>query len=243
GILVSPALARCLYADMRDATDQYTESQASGQLGDYFTAPGVKYLENGMAVNITKAILHRPLNITYSRTMIDQENCVSYTELVAEDLKDPYVIGTQVHLQAPSGEPGTRIYLVDSVITTTKDYRFNATQTSYYLNAQDWSYISTEDQYSRDTLKAIADAYLDQWSNGTKTAVQWAATCARLEGGSYVSNPCGAEVNGTQPSTHRRYVIDVTIGSVNVQSTFGPLGNAPASHDFRVVSGKLLYVN
>ncbi|KAF8857435.1 hypothetical protein BDZ45DRAFT_744382 [Acephala macrosclerotiorum] len=102
------------------------------------------------------------------------------TELSAATNKKPYVIHTRMLFT------DDRITTIQSAVTTTSDWAFNA----------------------------AGDAYLDSWGDGTVKA-PYGAPCARLEGGSYTAGK-GLTTNTCkmpqfpQPFkiTNRRYVID-----------------------------------
>jgi len=60
------------------------------------------------------------------------------------------------------------------------------------------------------------------------------------------TNPCGASLphGGSQKANGmRRYVIDESIGSVQVSCQFDSLGAWPDSHEIRVEGGKVRYVH
>ncbi len=73
----------------------------------------------------------------------------------------------------------------------------------------------------------------------------WGRPCARLEGGSYTGNggpsdKCDVGIPNGVALTNRHYVIDETVGAVDVMMTFASL---PDSHEFRVEGGKLRFVH
>lgn len=60
------------------------------------------------------------------------------------------------------------------------------------------------------------------------------------------TNPCGGSLphGGSQKvNGMRRYVIDETIGSVQVSCQFDSLGPWPDSHEIRVEEGRVRYVH
>lgn len=123
---------------------------------------------------------------------------------------------------------------------------FNASLTLSYEKAESWSTLSPSDQPSRDLLKKVGDAYLDMWTNATAAdTIPWGTQCERVEG-SALTKPCGASLphgGSTKPNGMRRYVIDETVGSVDVLCSFDSLGPLPDSHEIRVEAGKVKYVH
>lgn len=246
--LTPSALAICQWGSLRQMTDTYIESQTFGELDPSLLPKDVIYKENNKVVDIKKGLLSNSLKVDYSHTIVDQTQCATYTKLVVADAKNPYVIGTQLsYNDTDDAELTTR--LVDVIVTTTGDSWFDAAQTLDHVQAEDWSSLAREDQDTREALRAIADAYLDLWSNSTNVgSIPWGRPCSKLEGSRFTADSCTAglslpEPGAGQPNTNRRYVIDESVGAVNVFCEFGSLGNAPDSHEFRIVGGKLYYVH
>ncbi len=100
---------------------------------------------------------------------------------------------------------------------------------------------------SRAVIQAAADAYLNLFKNGPgSVAVPWADNCRRLEGGLYTApgDTCNSGVPSGIDLVNRRYVIDESLGTVDVFLTFGGTGSRlPDSHEFRVEGGKIRYVH
>ncbi|KAM7190881.1 hypothetical protein V8F33_009192 [Rhypophila sp. PSN 637] len=229
-------------------TDTYIESQTFGELDPSLASEGVIYRENGKVVDIKKGLLSRSLKVDFSHTIIDQTECASFTKLVVADAKNPYVIGTQIfYNDTVDGLLTTDV--VDVIVTTTDNSQFDAAQALGHVEAEDWSSLGRDNQDNRQVLKAVADGYLDLWSDSSKiSAVPFARGCSRLEGSRLIADSCTAglalpEPGTSRPNTNRRYVIDESVGGVGVFSDFGSLENAPASHEFRIVGGKLYYVH
>jgi len=106
------------------------------------------------------------------------------------------------------------------------------------------------------TPESRASAYLDNWGNPA-LAVPHGAPCSRLEGriNTGSRNPQGNTCDmGAFPQklnvSHRRYVIDETIGAVSIFHNFPWLDaglpvdpGTPASQMFRVEGGKKRYIH
>ncbi|RDL38143.1 uncharacterized protein BP5553_05576 [Venustampulla echinocandica] len=187
------------------------------------------------------------MKIDHNRTILDTTACATYTELIITDSTKPYVIGTQIHHNS-TADGILKVVLVDTIASGTGDWLFNATQTLQYVLQESWATIPQEKRDSRETLQAVGDAYLDLWGN-PDAPVPWGTPCRRLEGSSYTgkglpTDSCNVGIpGGTQPpNTDRRYVIDETVGSVDVLCTFGTMRDAPDSHELRLEGGKLRFV-
>ncbi|KIH94521.1 hypothetical protein SPBR_06140 [Sporothrix brasiliensis 5110] len=251
----------CNHTTLAEAADAYIAAQTTGQLAPLLavTAANWTYQENNQAVSIATSrsasgiIVAKALKIDHRRTNFDLTACATYTELVsATDPANPYVIGTQIHHATDLSEP-QKVVLVDSIVTTTGAWLFDAKKTLQHVLQENWTVILPE--RARDTrvvLQAAADAYLDMWSNATASeAVPWGTPCTRLEGSAYTGHDrpddsckAGIPSNHKQaPNTRRRYVIDESMGSVSVFCVWEHMMNASDSHELRLERGKLRYVH
>lgn len=110
-----------------------------------------------------------------------------------------------------------------------------------------WDPIPVAQQDSRAVIQAAGDAYLDIFNNKS-VVVPWGTPCARLEGGSYTgkglpTDSCNVGIPNGQDLTNRRYVIDESIGTVDVFLNFGSAMGLPDSHQFRVESEEIRYIH
>ena len=162
---------------------------------------------------------------------------------------EPYIIGTQIrHIFSSNGT--LKVSEIDSIVSGADAWLFNASHSLHYVLSENWSRIEPAKQDTRQIIQAAADAYLDVWSNKSVT-IPWGIPCDRMEGSMYTgqglaNDTCnvGVPEGGTYPpNSNRRYVIDETVGSVNVLLTFETMSNAPDSHEFRVEGGKIRYVH
>jgi hypothetical protein len=244
GALVPASMAACTLANLQDAANTYLSSVTAG--APQPALANATYQENNKAVDIKKGLLSQAMKIDHNKTTFDTTACATYAELIITNPKAPYVIGTQVRLDA-----NNNIDVVDTIATSTGDWQFNATKSLSLILKEDWGTIPAEKRDTRATLQAAADAYLDLWSqNATKPTVPWGVPCDRMEGSSYTgkgtdTDSCnvGIPSGNEPPNTDRRYVIDETVGSVSVLCVFQTMANAADSHEFRLNSGKLRYVH
>ncbi|KAF4627819.1 hypothetical protein G7Y89_g10327 [Cudoniella acicularis] len=239
--MASLSMAQCSRDKLLLASDTYIAAQTSGKQDDLsklFVASGFKYRQNNKSPDIKTGILSKALKIDHNRTTFDLTQCVTFTELIST--AGPYVIGTQIRHTAD----GESVSLVDTIVATTGDWQFNAATTLKYISTEDWGTLKDSDRSSRDVLQAAADAYLDMWSDSKAIdKVPWGTPCTRTEGSMHITPSCkaGAPNGGGSKNTDRRYVIDETVGSCDVLVAFG--GSMADSHEFRLVSGKLVLVH
>lgn len=245
--LISIVIADCTRASLLEASEHYLTAQSTGALQPLLTTD-FSYIENNKTKDVRSSVLASPLAIAHNHTLLDALTCATYTELVITDPKKQYLIGTQIHY-TPSTDGSLQISLIDAIVSTTGDWQFNATKSLSYIESENWAPLNASQKISRTALLAAADAYLDLWGN-SKAAVPWGTPCDRMEGSSYTgkgtsTDSCnvGIPTGTVAPNTARRYVVDESMGYVSVLCIFQCMGNAPDSHEFRLVDGKLRYVH
>ena len=239
----------CDRSVLAEAADAYVAAQTAGNasLLQRVVADGWEYDENNKKKDVQKGVLGKALKIDHRRTIFDTIACGTYTELVVADPASPYVIGTQIR----HGADGL-VTLIDTIASTTNSWLFDAKKTLEYVLKEKWDPIPEAKRDNREAIKAAGDAYLDMWSNATAAdAVPWGTPCTRLEGSAYTgkgkpddSCKAGIPSNHNQvPNTHRRYVIDESMGSVSIFCLWEHMMKAADSHEFRLEGGKLRYVH
>lgn len=241
--ILASVSAHCTRPLLKEAVDAYLNAQTTGQISAFTThfdnSTWLGYRENSNKVNITSGLLTHPLTITHNRSFYDTSSCATFTEVIVNSTTNPYVIGTQLRFT------NHKINKVDSLITKPGDWLFNITGYAYWTAQENWDTIPEEKRDTQLTIRKAADAYLDLFNNNNVT-VPWGTPCVRLEGGLYgnagPNGTCNVGVPSGVPLTNRRYVIDETLGSVDVLLDFGN-SKWPDSHLFRVESGKLRYVH
>ncbi|KAI0976728.1 hypothetical protein F4678DRAFT_122518 [Xylaria arbuscula] len=230
---------------LQEATSRYIAAQSTGQPQwlSSLLSENTTLVENNAEISIPASlVLNQSLPIAHARHIYDTEACASFSELVSLTPGSGYQIGTQLRLDGSTG----KIAKIDSVVTRAGDLYFNTTHALHYLLREDWAPIASRDRDSRATIQAAADAYYEYFSNGS-TIVPWGTPCDRLEGGAYMgkglaNDTCDAGLPPFSVEMRvRRYVIDESVGSVNILSEFGILG--PDSHEFRVEKGKIRWIH
>jgi len=245
-ILLTPvlgqAVAQCSRAALQQLAEGFHESVASGKLTLPVTGDLV-YTENFKETSPGKGfLLSKPVKSSLHRHLLDTTTCATFTEIVAHENTPPYVIGAQVHY---TGGKASKI----EALVTGKDngWLFDASATYNWASKESRPEIPEAKRDARKTIQAVADAYLDKFSNGSMP-VPIATPCERLEGKMHVAPNCiagmptvgGGKSGGANVMTNRRYVIDEVVGTVDVFLNFGGM---PDSHEYRVEEGKLKIVH
>lgn len=234
----APAFAqfggRCERAALQTAADDFLQAQTTGNPFKMHMGLWVQYNEQLQDATMSTGLLSKPSKIAFHHTLIDPQSCTSFTEFVIDDPAHPYVVGSFVRTQ------GTDVGGIDMVITEPGDWRFNAADTLKHLGEENWSEIPPAERDSRDTLTAVADAYLDHLANPS-VAVALGSPCATMEGGTYAASCDAGEPRG-QKLGDRRYVVDDTVGGVAVLSSYGS-EPTPVLHVFRIEKGKIVHVD
>lgn len=227
--------AACSAALLQNITSAYLTTATTGK-NVLPLAASVNYTENLKPAALATGMLTKAIKLSHNRTLYDTTQCATYTELIAPDNAPPYVIGTQIRVDADG-----KVDKIETLTTTTGDWLFNAKNTLSYSLKENRAVIPEADRDSREVIKAAGDAYLDVFSNKS-VVVPWGADCERVEGGQHIS-PCSVGVPSGVALVNRRYVVDETVGTVDIMLNFGGSTGMPDSHEFRVEKGKLRLVH
>ncbi|KAF2204136.1 hypothetical protein GQ43DRAFT_201061 [Delitschia confertaspora ATCC 74209] len=241
---ISSVSAECTRDSLLAAANSYIRAQTAGKLDSLSLATeGFTYQENNKIIDIKKGVINTPLKIDLNRSTADTVACASYTMLISTSGSKPYVLATQL---THKNDNTSSITMIDTIAATTGSLFFNAAQTLTYIRAENWTTLSESRRPSRDLLKKVGDAYLDMWTDAKAAdTIPWGTDCERVEG-SRLTKPCGGQLprgGSAKNNGMRRYVIDETVGSVDVLCAFNSLGDMPDSHEIRVEDGKVKYVH
>ncbi|KAF2467700.1 uncharacterized protein BDR25DRAFT_233834 [Lindgomyces ingoldianus] len=236
-LLASPTTAQCDVAILQQTAVDYLTTATTGQ-NKLSLADSMTYTENAKSANTKSGMLSKALKISHNRTLLDTTQCATYTELIAPDNTPPYVIGTQIRLDTASG----KVNKLESIITTTGDWFFDAKSTLSYSLKENRDPIPEAKRDTRAVIKAAADAYLDLFNNKS-VKVPWGNPCERVEGGHYFGPDCNVGVPSGVQLVNRRYVCDETVGTCDVMLAFGGASGMPDSHEFRIEGGKIRLVH
>jgi len=241
------AQVSCSREGLQRGIDLYVEAQTKGDTSRLPLAMGLGYYENHAAADIANGVIKTAMKIDHHRSLIDVSTCQTFTEVIVTNMEKPYVLGTRLRVNHD------KIAEIEILWTTTGYWLFNAEAYLKYATTEKWDVIPAGQRDTRATLVAAANAYLDAFLEGKKDLVPWGYPCNRTEGGAHTGNgsatdSCDVGVPSGVNIANRRFIVDETIGSVQVFCTFGA-GNAnggsgaPDSHLFRVENGKLHYVH
>jgi hypothetical protein len=248
----SNARAECSRKMLQKLTDTYVKAQTAGKASMLPLAKGASYAENDKAMDIAEGVLGGALKVDFTRSFYDTTQCATFTELVAATDPHPYVIHTRMEATKDG-----KVSKLESRVTHEGDWLFGAADHLRFTREEKWDEIPEDKRDTRAVIQAVADAYLDNWGDPT-IKVPHGTPCARLEGRIYTGtrNPEGNSCNmGAFPQKlkvgHRRYVIDETIGAVDIFSDFpwidaGLPPDSPGtqtSNEFRVEGGKTRYIH
>ncbi len=251
GAFLTPALSHaevsCTRGGLQEAVNLYLAAQTKGDLSGLPLAMGIGYWENAAPADIKTGFIMKPLKIDHQRSLLDTTTCQSFTEVIVTDKAAPYVFGTRLRVNHD------KIAEIEILWTTTGYWLFNADSYLKHSSEENWGPVPKAKRESRDTLVAAANAYLDAFLEKKLDRVPWGFPCERLEGGAYTgkgspSDSCEVGVPAGVNIANRHFVVDETLGAVQVFCTFGAggpgrPGGAPDSHLFRLQNGKLRYVH
>jgi hypothetical protein len=238
--VLGQAAAQCSRATLQQLAEGYHTSVTGGKLTIPVT-DNLVYTENFKATSPDKGLLSKPVKSSLHRHLLDTTACATFTEIIAHENTPPFVIGTQIHYT------GGKASKIEALVTTKENgWLFDAKATYSWASKESRPEIAEAKRDKRATIQAIADAYLDKFSDGSKV-VPIATPCERLEGKMHVAPNCIAGIPttgngkaGASMMTNRRYVIDEAVGTVDVFLNFGGM---PDSHEYRVENGKLKIVH
>jgi hypothetical protein len=240
------AQTECTRPMLKAATDSYIAAQKAGDLSKMSLAPNVKCFENMSETTKDEGLWNTALPIAFHRSIYDVGRCKTFTEVIVTEGGHPYVIGTR--LKVTDG----KVDEIDSLVTDSDDWLFNAEVYLKYSKAEDWSVLPVDDRISRQDLVDAGNQYFDFVWLDAGIRPPWGTPCARLEGGVY-TNPNNEHKDTCQISApippglfmvNRSFVVDEELGAVNVFCRFVDSTNGmPDSHTFRLVNGKYRWIH
>ncbi|MBN2338817.1 MAG: hypothetical protein JXP48_09780 [Acidobacteria bacterium] len=236
----------CTRQSLEQTADLYLQALKQGSPSLLPLAPGAEYIENRKATAFGEGIWNSPLQVDFSRSLLDVDICETFTEIISAKTDHPYVIGTR--LKVVDGA----IAEVESLVSDKDDWLFDADSYLKYSSTEQWDILPPEKRSDRQTLIRVASDYFDIFEDyAAFDRVPWGIPCVRIEGGAYTNpknepNPSctvGVPKGGGVPMTNRRYIVDELLGAVMGQVDFGGPKGLPDAHTFRLENGKLRYVH
>lgn len=246
------ASADCSRKTLQTLADAYVSAQTSGDASKLRFAKGATYGENDKPMDPKQGVLAGPLKIDFTRSFLDTRQCATFTEVVAATDPHPYVIHTRIE----ATKNGKQVQKMESVVTDAGDWVFGAAEHLAVTKTEKWDEIPKDKRDTREAIQAAADAYLNNWGDPA-LPVPHGTPCSRLEGriSTAAKDPAGQQCTmGAFPQklnvTNRRYVIDETLGAVDIFHSFPWLDagipkdpGTQASQMFRVEGGKNRYIH
>jgi len=233
----------CTRDELKSLTSAYVEAQKKGSLAGLPMHEKAEYLENMKTIDKADGLWNTALPVAHAMSFHDDRRCKTFTEVIVTEGGSPYVIGTRLYVH------DGKIIRVDSLVTKPGDWLFNANAYLKYTRQEDWEPLFKYQLTEPKEMIRGANAYLDGFSDKF-TDIPWGTPCARLEGGAYTNrsgDPHASCEVGLPPGvlyiTHRDYLVDTEKGVINVFCRFGGRAEAPDSHTFRFIDGKMRQVH
>jgi hypothetical protein len=233
----------CTRDELKTLTAAYVEGQRTGTLAALPLAANAHYLQNMQTVEPGAGLWNTALPVVNAMSLHDDRRCKTFTEIIVTEGGHPYVIGTRLYVH------DGKVIRVDSIVTETGHWLFNANAFLRYTRAENWQPLHPYQRTSPAEMIRGANAYLDGFADKF-TDIPWGTPCARLEGGAYTNREGRPDAScelGMPPGvlyiTHRDYLVDEEMGTINVFCRFGGRENAPDSHTFRYVDGRFRQIH
>ena len=233
----------CTRDELKAASAAYVEAQRTGDIGRLPLHEKVRFLENMTDVDHGAGLWNTALPIANAMSFHDDRRCKTFTEIVVTEGGTPYILGTRLYLHEG------KVIRVDSIVTKTGDWLFNANAFLKYTKQENWEPLHPYQRTPESEMIRGANAYLDGFSDKF-TDIPWGMPCARLEGGLYTNrqnNPNPSCEIGMPPGVlyivNRDYLVDEEMGTINVFCRFGGSTGGPDSHTFRYIDGKFRQIH
>ena len=233
----------CTRDELKAATAAYVEAQRNGDISGLPLHEKARFLQNMTDVERGAGLWNTALPIANAMSFHDDKRCKTFTEIVVTDGGTPYILGTRLYLHEG------QVIRVDSIVTKTGDWLFNANAFLKYTKQENWQPLHAYQRTEPAEMIRGANAYLDGFSDKF-TDIPWGVPCARLEGGAYTNrdnSPTASCEVGMPPGVlyivNRDYLVDEEMGVINVYCRFGGSTGGPDSHTFRYIDGKFRQIH
>ncbi len=234
GRMMAPTAYDCSRAGLQAAVDAYVTAQVAGDPSHMILADGLVYKEQFSESDMAGGIVHTPLAVDYHHSLLDEERCETFTEVVVTDPSHPYVLG--VHLTVAEGA----IAEIDTIVTDDDDWLFSAEKFLAGIMLENWGEILEDERDSRETIIAAADPYFPMFKD-VSVQPPWHDWCYRQEGAMRTQGTCYLTTPLNVEFGERDYLVDPVIGAVVGLVWFNE--DLPDSHLFRIVNGKVTNIH
>ncbi|GBU21466.1 hypothetical protein R80B4_01357 [Fibrobacteres bacterium R8-0-B4] len=241
----------CSRSGLTAAVDAYLAALEAGNYASMPLAAGAKYIENDnsakqtysggkmtydKAVPFGQGLWTKPIKTDFHRSLIDVQECATFTEIIAANNSPQYVLGARLKVT------GDKISEVSLVVTKEGDWGFNAkTYLSASSSKREDTVWAKPGYIEREELRAAAYAYFAYFGDKT-VSVPWGIPCTRVEGGMSTgdspNSTCNVGVPDVQISPSGiTYLADVDYGMVVLFLYFG----GADSHFFKILPSPTRY--
>jgi hypothetical protein len=246
-LLAWSVAADCSRSTLQEVAKKYLDTISQDGFNLTLANTTIAYTENYKAMDIRAGALARAIKIAHNRTLLDSPGCAIYVEIIATDNKPQYHIGTQIHPSGSATEIETIVSSDQSQFRMLLNPTGSLNKTLKEEKAGGRSVIANAKRDSRGTLKQAADDYLDLYNNryNNESRVQFAPGCTLIKTRYQGVVPCTSQIPRPQDESgrlvDRRYVIDETVGTVEVFTKFKSMW--VDAYDFRIERGKIRYIH
>jgi hypothetical protein len=235
----------CTRTSLKAITDKFFTALEAHKPSSLPLASGVKYTENGLAVEVGKGTWETAGKTTFKRGLIDTQKCGTHTQAIIEEEGKPMLYGVRLKIDKK------KISEIEAIVVRGKEVL--DVKAILDTKDQDWEGILPPKQRSsRLAMITAADNYFELFVKEQKPKVSelpFAKTCDRWENGMQTTK--GGTTQGvTMPAhncppkgfadmTHgpRRFLVDVETGTVVAYTLFDKVW--PDFHMFKMRNGQV----
>ena len=238
----------CTREGLQAITDKFFAALETHNPSGVPLASGVKYTENGIAVEVGKGSWETAGKTTFKRGMIDTQKCGTHTQAIIEEGGKPMLYGVRLKIDKE------KISEIEAIIARGKEVL--DVKAILDTKDQDWEGIlPPEERSSRLAMMAAADDYFELFVQKQKRKVSvlaYAKICDRWENGMQTTKG-GTNQGVTMPAhncspvgfadmTHspRRFLVDVETGVVVAYTLFNTTW--PDFHMFKMRNGQVDWI-
>jgi hypothetical protein len=240
---ISATAQTCTREGLKAITDKYLAALATHKPAGVPFAYGVKYTENGLAVELGKGAWETAGKTTFKRGLIDTKKCGTHTQAIIDENGKPMLYGFRLKIEK------NQISEIEAIVVRGKEVL--DVPAIMATKDQDWeSIIPSEQRSSRLSMIAAADDYFEQFVQKQPMRVSvlpYSKPCDRWENGAQTTKG-GTNQGVTMPAHNcspkgfadmsfspRRFLVDVETGVVVAYTLFNYTW--PDFHMFKMRNG------
>jgi hypothetical protein len=242
----------CTRESLKAITDKFLTALEAHKPSGVPLASGVKYTENGLAVEVGKGTWETAGKLTFKRGMVDTQKCGTHTQTIMEENGKPMLYGVRLKVDKE------KISEIEAFVVREKQ-QVGDVKVILDTKDQDWEGIlPPEQRSSRLAMMAIADDYFELFVKEKKPKVSelpFLPPCDRWENGVQTTKG-GSNMGVTMPAhncspkgfadmteTHqpRRFLVDEETGIVVAYVLFN--NSWPDFHMFKVKNSHVDWID